>query len=142
MSYFWLESTPNLTIYLLECLIGPYFDMTFVAKSLKKGKLFYGTPGTFSGLLKNIHRINFNFNPPPILHHSTPPIPCNPTFSLPPSLHPTTPDTPYHLSCTLSPTLSPTLCLSCTLSPTPCHPTYNPPYNCIGVSTFGLPVCM
>ena len=44
---FWLKSTPNLTIYPLVCLIAPYFDMKFWAKNLKKGKLFYGTPGIF-----------------------------------------------------------------------------------------------
>ena len=42
---FWLKSTPNLAIYPLVCLIAPYFDMKFSAKNLKKGKLFYGTPG-------------------------------------------------------------------------------------------------
>ena len=41
---FWLKSIPNVTIYLLVCLIAPYFDMKFSAKNLKKGKLFYGTP--------------------------------------------------------------------------------------------------
>ena len=40
---FWLKSTP--TIYPLVYLISPYFDMKFWAKNLKKGKLFYGTPG-------------------------------------------------------------------------------------------------
>ena len=48
---FWLKSTPNLTIYPLVCLIAPYFDMKFWAKNLKKGKLFYGTPG----ICKKIH---------------------------------------------------------------------------------------
>ena len=47
---FWLKSTPNLTIYPLVYLISPYFDMKFWAKNLKKGKLFYGTPGKFFGL--------------------------------------------------------------------------------------------
>ena len=44
---FWLKSTPNLAIYPLVCLIAPYSDMKFSAKSLKKGKLFYGTPGRY-----------------------------------------------------------------------------------------------
>ena len=44
---FWLKSTPNLTIYPLVYLISPYFDMKFGAKNLKKGELFYGTPGSY-----------------------------------------------------------------------------------------------
>ena len=46
--YFWVELTQNLPIYPLVYLIPPNFDMNFLAKILKSGKLFCGTPGMFA----------------------------------------------------------------------------------------------
>ena len=49
---FWLKSTPNLAIYPLVCLVAPYSDIKFSAKTLKRGKLFYGTPGILDYLIQ------------------------------------------------------------------------------------------